>query len=744
MPTRLVGREHEVASIFALLQRNAVRMLTVCGSPGIGKTRLALEIARRAAPLIADDVYWVSLASVRDHQLVAAAISAALGLVDNEQQSIEEQLRAYLQEQRTLLVLDNFEQVATAAGWVAELVAACHGLKVLVTSRVALQIRGEQRTMVHPLKTPDVRQQAVEALARVPSVALFVRRAQEVAAGFALTAQNASTVAEICCRLDGLPLAIELASAWMRLLSPAALLARLQQRLPLLHGYLRDVPERQQSLRATLDWSYSLLTKHEQIVFRRLAVFEGGCSLEAAEAICLAVPNVSGTSVLDSVAALIDHSLVVRTEDADADTRVNMLEIIREYAHDQLETNGEAGATGRAHVVYFLELAETAERQLRGPEQRTWVARLAREYDNLRAALRWAIAQGDVEIGLRLVIALWWFWLLHGSLREGLRWMNQVLDLAHPETHMAAATPEAPSRAALRAKALHGAGTLAHYQGDYGQSRALLEQSLRLRRELGDTIGIANTSNNLALVLKQVGEYAGAADLYEESLRIKREVENSYGIATTLGNLAVMRTCLEDWYGAASLFEESLAYWRALGDILNVARTLANLGEARFHLGDSSSAASLVTEATALLRELEYKRDLAHALRVAGEIACSSSNTTEAALLYEEAIVLHRDVEDRRGLIETLEALALCLCAKHDFERAAQTLGAAAAMRTAFAMPLSPSSRARVDRVIELARSWLGETSYGAALQQGRAMLLDEVILHTLGVAPSESHRGAL
>lgn len=738
-PTGLLGRGAEMKQAHELLCDAGVRLLTLCGAPGVGKTRLGLQVISDVRDHFADGVCFVSLAPVRDSSLVARSIASALGLREPDSACQLDVLLAALRDKNVLLLLDNFEHLVAAAPLVSDLLSACLGLTIVVTSRSALHLRGEREFPVEPLTLPDPvpHLPPIEALAQVPSVALFLQRAQGIAPDFTLTPANARAVATICRRLDGLPLAIELAAARTRLFTPETLLARLEQRLPLLAGGAPQLPERQQTLRNTLDWSYRLLPLWQQALFRRLAVFVGGCTLDGIDAVC-AAPDAVDRSQIDGVCALLDHHLLYRDAGGldDAETRVSMLETIREYAHELLAASGEAAITERRHAAYFLALAEAAEAQLRGPEQRIWAGRLEREHDNLRAALRWALKEGEVEIGLRLGNALWWFWLMHGHLSEGLQWIKQMLANARPSEIACSAATSAESEVlelvALRATALHGAGTLAQYQGEYAQARRLLEQSLALRRTLGDSTGVASTSNNLAIVLQYLGEFASAATLYEESLAIKRQSKNLHGIATTLSNLATMRARLGDWVGAAPLFEESLERWRALGDRQNVARTLANWGEAIHHRGDHQQAAAMVAEGVAELRDLEDKRGLAHALRILGDVHGALGKASSALDLYSEALALHRLVGDRGNMVIALEAVAAFWCAERRFERAARTLAVASSLRDALALPLSPASRHGVEKSRTAVQTVLGDDAFAICWEQGRTMALEEAIANAV------------
>jgi len=464
--TSFVGREREIEAAGEVLLREDVRLLTLTGAGGYGKTRLAVEMARRVVESFPDGVHFVSLAPVSDPTLVVPTIARSLGLVEMASQSILESLKGRLRDELVLLVLDNFEQVLEAAPNVADLIAACSQLRVLVTSRTPLRLSGEQEFPVSPLAVPGLeRLPAPELLIANESVSLFVQRARGVLPDFELTVENTQSVAEICVRLDGLPLAIELAAVRIRLLSTQAMLSRLQGQLALLTGGARDLPARQRTMRATIEWSHELLVEEEKRLYRRLGVFAGGFTLVAAEAVC---GDQGEPDVLDVLSGLVGSSLVQRAEEAEGESRFRMLETVREYAGERLEAGGEAEEMRRRHAVYFLALTEEAEPELRGARQVEWLARLEADHDNLRAALGWSLGGGDRELGLRLAGSLWFFWHTRGHWSDGRRWLEGALGEA----------TAAPS--AAWATAHLGLGVLALWQNDLGRAEARLRESLAL------------------------------------------------------------------------------------------------------------------------------------------------------------------------------------------------------------------------------------------------------------------------
>ena len=692
-PTPLLGRQQEVATLVALLEREEGRLVTLTGPGGVGKTRLAIQVAAELIEPFPDGVWFVRLSRLVDPSLVVPTIAQTLGLKEQGSQPIAETLRAHLAEKRLLLVLDNFEQVVGAAPGVGDLLAACPGLRVLVTSRVPLRLRGEKGYALSPLPLAGPADaQVPERLGQYAAVALFLERARDARSDFAVTAANAPAIAEICARLDGLPLAIELAASRVKVLPPKALLSRLSQRLQVLTGGARDAEARQQTMRATLAWSDDLLPPEVQRLFQRLAVFVDGCTLEAAEAVCLAPEGAAplGLDLLEGLSALVDHSLVQPREKG-GEPRFGMLHVIREYALERLEDSLEAEALRRAHASHFLALAEEAEPLLMGSEQHAWLERLEREHDNLRAALGWARECGEVETGLRLVAALAWFWIVRGYLREGRTWVEGLLALESGAAGEDEGGAQAVS-ARVRALALNTGGRLALWQGEYAVAERWLKEAEALGRAAGDLRIAVGALHNLGIIASLQGDQERAAASYEETLALRRQVGN--------------------WWG--------------------VANALLNLANAAYHQGNLERAAACAEESMALFRQEGDQRGLAICRLILGTVARRRGEVTEAEALQRGGLALFRDLGDRHYCAQGLEALASTAGVTGQGERAAQLLGAAAALRETIGAPQPPLEQAEVEQAVAEARAALGEAVWAAAFAAGRALSLEQAIAEAL------------
>jgi predicted ATPase len=705
--TGFVGREKEVAAAKELLLRDA-RLVTVTGPGGIGKTRLALQVATGLVERFPGGTHFVPLASLSDPGLIASVIVQTLGIREGGPQSPLEVLKQNLQDSLRapmLLVLDNFEHLVQAAPTVADLLAISPHLKIMVTSREALHVYGEHEFPVPPLMLPDVRSMPpVEALSQYPAVALFVQRAVAVKPDFDLTRENAPAVIEICARLDGLPLAIELAAARVKVLSPSSLLARLASRLQLLTGGSRDLPQRQQTLRAAIDWSYDLLTAPEQKLFRRLSVFVGGCSLEGAEAACDTRGDL-GLDLLDGVASMVDKSLVQQIDLPTGESRFVMLETIREYGLEKLAASGEEALTRRAHAAYCLVLAEEDPTGQSGEE---WLEQFAFEHANFRAALEWLIETGDAKWGLRLGAALFRFWEMREYFAEGRDSLGKLLKL-----------PAAAAPTKARARALFAAGALASEQGDYAAADALIGESLDIARQSGDKQAAAVSLNALAIISRDRGDLSIARSLLEQSLMLWRELGDQKSVARSLSNLANIVKMQGDNAGAGSLYAEGLSIFRRIGDWTGVAWSMNYQGDVARDQGDSAAARTIYEQSLAIFRELDDRWGIAGTLADLGSLAREQGNYPTANSMYRESMKLFHELGHQRGIARLLEYFACSAAAQLESERSLRLAGAAAALRKNIGAPLTSAEGAKLEASLHSARQALTNAVGDAAWLRG-------------------------
>ncbi len=739
-----VGREHARADVRTLLERT--RLVTLRGPGGVGKTRLALQVAAAERARYPDGTWLIELAPLTESTLVVSkvaqtlgvreepggaldastlvvsTVAQTLGVHEEPGRSLLDVLVAALRERALLLVLDNCEHLVVAcAALTAALLRACPDVRVLATSREGLEVAGEQLYQVSPLSVPDPDHlPPLDRLAQFEAVRLFVERARARRPDFALDARNAAAVAAICRHLDGIPLALELAAARVGALPVEGIATRLDDRFRLLTGGPRTALPRQRTLRAALDWSYDLLSEPERALLRRLAVFAGGWTLGAAEAVGVG-EGVEDWEALDLLDGLVNKSLA-QEEESSGDARYSLLETVRQYGIEKLGEGGETAATRERHLEWYLALAEESEPGLLGPEQGAWLERLEREHDNLRVALVWARDNGLVERGLRLAGALWRFWSMRGYLTEGRERLEGLLTL-DGDDNMGVMS--------ARAKALNGAGVLAGQQGDYAHAVSLYEQSLTLCRGTGDKAAIAHVLNNLGLAAMYQGDHAHAAILLEQSLALRREQRDSWSIALSLQNLAGIAWERGELGRAATLLEESLAVRRTLGDEQGIAAMLANLGLVARDQGDYARATALSEEGLTLYRKMGNGLGVANVLSNMGSVALRQGDYARAGTLYKEGLGLFEMVGSKAIVAECLEGLACVVHARGLYERAARLGGAAEALRATIGIPLSLADRAAHDRVVNAVRTALGGV-FASTWTEGKKMSVSQAIAYAL------------
>ncbi|MBI5302769.1 MAG: tetratricopeptide repeat protein [Chloroflexi bacterium] len=714
--TRFIGREKEIAEVIRLSEQT--RLLTLTGSGGCGKTRLALEVATRLADSFEHGVALVEFAPLNDPALVPQAVAHVLDVRESANQSLSQSLANFLRPQQFLLVLDNCEHlIMESAHLVEELLQACPRLSILATSREALNVAGETTWRIPPLQIPDpMTTTTPETLLTSDSACLFVDRASSIEQTFAATSDNANAIAQICFRLDGMPLAIELAATRVKTLSVEQIAARLDDRFRLLTTGNRTAPTRQQTLRATMDWSYALLSDEERITLNRLSVFAGGWTPEAAEAICADVSD-----VLDLLSRLVDKSLVI-AETRDGATRYRMLETIRQYAWEKLNETGKVEGTYNRHLDFFLHLAEEAEPNLVGPDPLKWLRRLDSEYGNLRLALRAAVEFKATDKGLCLVCALGQFWEARGYFSEG---------RALATLFLASSAEMDPSTKLICAQVLFHVGWLAVLQNDYVTGDSLLQESIALCQELGDDTGAARALVPLSFAALNHGNSALANSLIDKALALLTPQGEKHTLAQALNIRGIVLREQGDYASARASMDESLALRRALEDKRAIATSLNDIGATAFAQGDPGAEAMLETSLK-MRQELDEQFGIPRCLHDLGAVALNQGDLVRAHTHYSEGLAIFRDQGDKRNAIKCLEGLAGVAAASSQFVNAAILLGAAEVARERIGVPLPKTWRANYERALSIIQQQLDNTILASTWSEGRALSLGQAIEYAL------------
>ena len=715
--TGLVGREREITEVKERLDDH--RLLTLTGSGGSGKTRLALAVALEVVEGYGDGVWLVELASLSDPELVPQAVASVVGVREAPGTPLVDSLCFHLGSREVLLVLDNCEHLVGACASLAEpLLHSCPNLRILGTSREALGVSGECLFAVPPLSLPDPRRlPAPESLSCYEAARLFVERAQAAKHDFSLTEGNAMAVAQVCYRLDGIPLAIELAAARVKVLSVEQISGRLEGSFGLLSGGRRTAMPHHRTLWATMDWSYELLSGEERVLFRRLSVFASGFTLGAAESVCVG-EELERDEVLDLLAYLVDKSLVIVAEQG-SEARYRLLETVRQYGWEKLRLSGEESAVRRRHARFFLKLAEEAEPELKGTQQLAWLDRLEEDHGNLRVAIRWALEEEEIEIALRLTASA-----------AHLRYPRGYLNEGRNELEAALAGDAGPQ--AARAKALTEVGWFALEQSDSEQAQRSLEESLLLYRELGDTYGVAHALECLVVAKTRDSDYGQAAQLGEESLALYSDLGHEWGIAMSLTNLGILAQERGEYERATALHLESLALLRVLGDSFSIGYVLRLLGQASLMQSQLERSAELLEESQSLLRQLGDKPTLATTLCNLGETVLRQGDGARAAAIYKESLALAAEVGSKSTVAVCLEGLAEVALTHGQPARAARLWGAAEALREAIGLSMTDLARAGYEERIAAVRSQVDETIWEKTWAEGRVMMPEEAVEYAL------------
>ena len=724
-PTPLVGRNDDIRSIVDLLTQDETRLMTLTGPGGVGKTRLALAATAALEPAFADGAVWVELAPVADPTLVPVTVAHALGITVETSTPIAEALRSRLREQRVLLALDNCEHLREAVSTLAaELLPACPRLLILATSRARLRLAAEQVVPVEPLAVPEEADEgSVDQVIRADAVTLFVQHARAARADFTLTGDNAPDVAALCRRLDGLPLAIELAAARVRILSPAALRALLDERLRLLTGGAVDAPARHQTLEATLAWSYDLLESGPQATFRALSACAGGCTFDTAAAI---TAHDDPFAALDDIEALVEQNLLRAGDGPDGEFRYAMLETVRDFARARLAEDPEATTIRGRHATHFVEMAEQGDAALSGSNQATWLRRLDADRDNLREAMTWLLASSQQADLLRLASALWTWWSRRGSFEEGRSWLERALALGKAEP-------------VIRAKSYHRLGNLGIDLGDYPMARIMYEASLDVARAIDDRHAIAAALNGLGIVATDTGAYDESRTLHQRALAIRRDLRDTDGEARSLFNLGYVAAQSGNLADARWFHEEALAIERSQGHLTGEAYLSWAIAHIDIREGNTRAAGERLAMSLALFRELGDQLGIGHVLTEQGSLAQAEGEPLRSLPLLLAALDIRARAGDRLGVVICLERISSA-AARLDMPRqAALLLGATAAQRQTLGTPLSPYDQSH----IELVHCKIGESICSKELdiefEHGRTLSIADAVSIVQRISDSEN-----
>ena len=724
--TSFVVREKDTAAVSGLLRRPGVRLVTLTGPGGVGKSRLSIQVGREVLGDFRDGVFFVPLASIQAPDLVPQVILQALGLKEEGRVLPQELVKQALSAKQALLIMDNFEHLLPAASLVGELLAALPGLRVFASSRSPLHLHGEHEYGLNPLSIPSAGDEPLASVSAFEATRLFIERAQAAKADFQPTRQNAQAIIEICQRLDGIPLAIELATARVKVLPPQALLERLSSRLALLTGGARDLPARQQTLRNAIDWSYKLLDEGEKALFARLSIFPGGATLESAEAVCDlsdCSPR-AGMTILDTLASLVDKSLLRLEEGLSGVPRYSMLQTVREYALEHLSASQDVSALRSMFVEYFLSVVNQAEAHYYQEDSVDWLKRLSDEQDNLRMALEWCLEGEAVDRqiqrqGAEIAGKLWLFWYYQGRLNEGVRWVELALQ-------------RVPESGRFRANALIGAGTLLFQKGEYQKAASMMKEGLDIMQYLEDPLGLAEALHIYGHITLDQGKLDQADQLFQESLEIFRELDDTGHIVTLVGDLGFIAYFRGDTQAARQFYEECIAQSQENNLKDNLAQSLDRLGDLERYSGNYARAEEFYTQSLAFYREQNVRVYAAGILHSLGYLAIRRGDFSLGRAYFLESLGVQREVENKQGIAECLFGLAVLAAWEatemEACQRAARQFGAAQAYLDLISVPLSPADRLEIEQATEIVRTSITPEDFSAAWEEGRAWRLEQAI----------------